>query len=104
MPRADWRVKLVKTLLWFIPRANPTFEQRFPEVHRWYVELDARGVALREIGVNSAGQPITAAPWGPNLGFWIDGPGPFPLESSREESASVFEHLWQWLGPEAGGA
>jgi hypothetical protein len=68
----DWRAKLIKSVLWFIPHANPDFERRYPEVRMWYVEVNEKGAPQRELGVSASGEPIVAGPWGRNIGFWTD--------------------------------
>ena len=94
IPGPDWRVRLFCLLFFFIPRANPEFELFFPKVRRWYVEVDESGNAVRELGLNEQGAPITAGPWERNFGFWADSPGPFPADSAEELSQVTFEQMW----------
>ncbi len=95
LPPADWRIKFIYTLLWFIPRSNPEFEVHFSRVRCWYVEVDDSGLPLRELGIDETGTPITAGPWKQNFGFWTDSGGPFPDEHTEEIANSVFEEMWQ---------
>jgi hypothetical protein len=91
---ADWRMKLVSTLLWFIPRSNPDFEIHFSRVRRWYLEVDDSGLPSRELGVDERGTPITAGPWERNSGFWTDFGEPLPVERTEEIAKDVFEAMW----------
>jgi hypothetical protein len=92
---ADWRMKLVYTLLWFIPRSNPDFEVHFSRVRRWYVEVDDSGLPSRELGIDERGTPITAGPWERNFGFWTDSGEPLPAERTEEIAKDVFEAMWE---------
>ena len=33
---SDWRVRLIKTILFFLPRANPDNERLYPRVKSWH--------------------------------------------------------------------
>ena len=104
IPASDWRVKLFRTVFFFIPSANPDFESSYPKVRHWYVEIDESGNAVREIGLDAQGEPIVAGPWGENYGFWTDSPGPFPTESSDQLSAVDFEQKWADFSASRGSA
>ncbi|HEY7642341.1 MAG TPA: hypothetical protein VH814_21585 [Steroidobacteraceae bacterium] len=95
MQPAGWREKLVYALLWFIPRANPDFEVRWPHVRRWYVEVDDSGVPVRELGLDANAMPISAGPWERNFGFWTDSGQPLPEDRSSEIDRDEFETMWR---------
>ena len=95
LPPPDWRMKLIYTLLWFIPRSNPDFEAHVSQIRRWYVEVDEAGRPSREIGIDESGMPITAAPWQSNFGFWTDSAEPLPAERTEEIAEDVFLNMWQ---------
>ena len=103
-PASDWRVQLFYLLFFFIPRANPEFEPLFRKVRCWYVEIDDAGNAVRELGLNEDGTPITAGPWLRNYGFWTDSPGPFPTESAEELSQVKFDQAWTFFAASRGSA
>jgi len=94
MSPLNWKVKLLYVALWFIPRSNPDFEKRFPEVDFWYVEVDDEGIPSREVGFNNGGDPIVAAPWGNNFGFWTDSGEALPSKGSKEITAAMFNAAW----------
>ena len=68
----DWKVRLFRAALWFIPRANPDFEPLFVHVRRWLVEVDDSGRVQREVALGNDGAPLFAAPNERNFGFWTD--------------------------------
>jgi|RhiMethySRZTD1v2_1073278.scaffolds.fasta_scaffold2868698_2 hypothetical protein len=92
---ADWRMKLVYALLWFIPRSNPDFEVHFSSIRRWYIEVDDSELPVREIGLDDNGTPITAGPWERNFGFWTDSGEPLPKDRLEEIDSAEFETVWQ---------
>jgi hypothetical protein len=92
---ADWRMKLIYTLLWFIPRSNPDFEVHFSSIRRWYLEVDDLGLPVRELGLDEIGNPITAGPWERNFGFWTDSGEPLPKDRLEEIERTEFETVWQ---------
>ncbi|MCV2403017.1 hypothetical protein OFY17_09025 [Marinomonas sp. C2222] len=93
----SWGMRLLRLLLFFIPRANPDHEKLYLEVARWFLEIDDNGLPQREIGINSDGAPIFVAPDNRNLGMWTDFPHVFDeskLElASKEEFESVLKKL-----------
>jgi hypothetical protein len=103
-PARDWRVRFFYLLFFFVPRANPDFEPLFPRVRRWLVEVDDSGNAVRELGLDEQGVPVTAGPWERNYGFWTDSPGPFPSESADPVAQSVFAQAWATFAANRVGA
>jgi hypothetical protein len=92
---ACWQVRLWRAVLFFIPRANPDNERLYPQVRKWYLELDDSAVPVREIGVDADGRPLFGAPNGRNFGFWTDSSEPFEKEKLTPVSADEFERLWR---------
>lgn len=92
----DWRVKAIKTLLFFVPRANPDNEVKYPEVRAWALELSDEGIPQREVGLSVSGEALFRSPNARNTGFWTDmasqkfEPGQLDPLSSEE-----FSSLWQ---------
>lgn len=91
----DWRVRLVKALLFFIPRANPDNEAFYPQVKAWALELDEEGWPLREVGLDSMGNPLFGSPDARNTGFWPD----MAIQQFRKDelqpiSEAEFNALW----------
>lgn len=69
---SNWRIRLLKAMLFFVPRADPDHERLYPLVKAWALELDDAGWPQREVALDAAGSPIFAAPDARNTGFWPD--------------------------------
>ena len=99
----DWKVRLVKSLLFFIPRANPDVEEFYPLVRKWALELSDDGWPQREVALNADGVPIFRTPEGRNTGFWTDMAAKrFEGSELREISRGEFEQLWERANELAG--
>ena len=92
LPAADWKVKALRRLLWFIPRGAPDHEPLYPQVRKWLVEVDDRGNVAREIALGENGTPLFIAPDTRNRGFWSD--HVFSDDELAPVEASHFESLW----------
>jgi len=68
-----WRKRIVKTLLFFIPKGNPDFDTLIDDVAEWQLEIDSIDhLPNREIGIDIKGQVIFVMPWLDNYGYWTD--------------------------------
>lgn len=94
-PPPDWKIRLIYTVFWFIPRANPDFERFLPDIKLWYLEVDDEFYPCREIGMDENGDPVSAGPSGRNWGFWTDGPEMFDPAEATEISQASFEKMRQ---------
>jgi len=92
-----WQVRVLRLLLFFIPKANPGNEKLYPLVKSWYLEVDDSNVPVREIGLGENGEPLFAAPDQRNFGFWTDSREPFDTEHLQPISAEEFLGLWNKL-------
>jgi hypothetical protein len=92
--RDAWQVKALRFLLFFIPRANPDNEKFYPLIKKWCLEIDDNGEPVREIGIDTKGEPLFAAPDKRNVGFWTDSDKTFNLNELEIVSAEQFEQLW----------
>lgn len=62
-----------KILSFFIPIANPDFEDKIFLASNWLLEFDKENdIPNREIGLNSEGKVILKMPYKNNYGYWID--------------------------------
>jgi hypothetical protein len=99
--RHSWKVRVVRALLWFIPRANPDNEALYPKVRLWAVEVDDDGKPNREVGVGEDGTPLFRSPEGRNFGFWTDSPMTFNDGDLQPILEREFEDLWNGAPPHA---
>jgi hypothetical protein len=84
---------IAKALSRVLPRANPDFESAYGKVVSWWLEVDDKNVVRRELAFDAAGNPVAAAPLGPNCGIFTD------LDSApdglgAEVEASSFDQAW----------
>lgn len=93
-PREPWQVRILRALLWFIPRANPDNEKLYPRVHRWALELDEDRKPVREVGVGANGKALFRAPDKRNYGFWTDNAQAFEIDILETMNPAAFEALW----------
>jgi hypothetical protein len=89
-----WQVRILRLVLFFIPKANPDNEKLYRYVKKWYLELNDANVPLREIGLGEKGEPLFAAPDQRNYGFWADGSEPVDTEWLQPISADEFQRAW----------
>lgn len=90
----SWQIRLLRVLFFFIPKANPDNEKLYRFVKKWYLELDDSGIPVREIGVDSNGNPLFGAPDNRNVGFWTDSAEVFQKDRVCPIRAQEFEALW----------
>lgn len=92
---SDWRARILKAVLFFVPRANPDHESLYPQVKSWALELSDGGWPQREVGLDSAGSPLFRAPDDRNTGFWPDmAAKQFSKAELQPITADDFERLW----------
>jgi hypothetical protein len=89
-----WQVRVLRSLLFFIPKANPDNESLYPLVRKWYLELDDSNLPVREIGLGENEVPLFAAPDQRNYGFWTDSSEPVDAEWLQPISAEEFHRVW----------
>lgn len=67
-----WR-KIINLILFFIPKANPEYDELIEDVTEWQLEIDPIDkLPKREIGKDINGNVILILPWRNNYGFWTD--------------------------------
>jgi hypothetical protein len=91
---SDTLARILRVLLFFIPRANPDYESVLPQVREWLIEFDEAGQPWREIGLDAVGTPVLSGPDSRNYGFWLDTNMRLPDFEGQEISADLFEELW----------
>jgi hypothetical protein len=96
----DWRVRALRRLLWFLPRANPDHEPLYPRVARWLLEIDEDGQSFREIALDESGVPLFGAPDARNFGFFTDSDATFTRDDLVAADRKEFERLWAIVVPD----
>jgi hypothetical protein len=91
----DWRARFLRAVLFFIPNANPDHEKLYPEVSEWLLEIDEKGRPNREIGLDSKGQSLLAAPDEKNFGLWTDSPSILDPQQYDQVTKEEFEEKWR---------
>ena len=75
----DWRriddnfvIKIIKILVFFIPRSNPESVDKLHLVNEWYIEFDDLDFPMREIGIDCNDEIGMAGPSALHYGYWLD--------------------------------
>jgi hypothetical protein len=94
----QWRVRLLRMLLFFVPRANPDSEALYPQVRAWALELTDDLWPLREVALDENDRPLFKSPNGRNFGFWPDmAYQQLDVADLDPLSEHAFESLWSAL-------
>ncbi len=65
--------KIIYTILFFIPKANPEYERFLDDVSEWLLEIDpVDNLPIREIAKDASGKILFIMPWRNNYGYWTD--------------------------------
>jgi hypothetical protein len=92
---SGWLVRLLKTVLFLVPRANPDNEKLYPRVASWALELSDDGWPQREVGLDAHGTPLFCAPDDRNTGFWPDMANrQFAPSEIEAMTGEAFSDLW----------
>jgi hypothetical protein len=65
-------VRIIRSVLFFVPSANPDVEKLYPRVKKWILEVSEDGWPQREIGLDENALPLFRLPNERNSGFWTD--------------------------------
>ena len=90
-----WQVRVLRYILFFIPKANPDNEKLYPVFKTWYLELNDSNIPVRETGLGENGEPLFAAPNERNFGFWTDSSEAFDTKHLQAITAEEFETRWR---------
>jgi len=96
-------MKLIERLLFFLPRANPDYEDQLHLVDRWLIEF-IDDLPFREIGLASDGAIVIAGPTARNYGFWLDTNMRYEDFDGEKISEESFEQYWSSSQPFREGA
>ena len=104
-PKKDsWQVKVIKGILFFIPKANPGYDSKMHLVKKWlieFVEEDGELTPWREIALDSNGNLVFAGPDKRNYGFWLDTNMKYEDFNGKTIDKEEFERYWRISGVEA---
>jgi len=101
---ADWKkdrslsVRIFDMFFWFIPRANPGYEDKLHLVKEWLIEFDDQNLPWREIGLDQLGKPVIAGPDKENHGFWLDTNMKYSDFQGTNIDEEEFEKSWTKSG------
>ena len=91
----SWKVRVLKAVLFFVPRANPDIEKLYPLVRLWALEVADDGWPQREVALGASGNTLFRTPNDRNTGFWTDmAARQFQRSEILEISAQDFESMW----------
>ncbi|MES2593500.1 MAG: hypothetical protein V4608_16575 [Bacteroidota bacterium] len=65
--------KILYTILFFIPKANPEYKKFLDDVSEWLLEIDpVDNLPIREIAKDTSGKILFIMPWRNDYGYWTD--------------------------------
>lgn len=102
--KEPWQVKVIKTILFFVPKANPGYDSKMYLVKNWLIEFtedkDGELTPWREIALDAKGNPVFAGPDKINYGFWLDTNMKYKDFKGEPIDKEEFERLWRISGVE----
>lgn len=93
-PQSERKTTILERVLWFIPRANPSYDAKLERVDRWVIEFPDGKNPEREIGLDSDGDPVLCGPSEVDYGFWLDTNMTFDDFEGEETAQADFDQLW----------
>ena len=92
---SSWKVRALKAVLFFIPKANPDVAKLYPLVRCWALEVADDGWPQREVALDAFGNPLFGTPDDRNTGFWTDmAVRKFQRSELVEIPCRDFESMW----------
>lgn len=102
--KESWQFKVLKKILFFIPKANPSYDSKMHLVKNWlieFIEEEGELVPWREIALDSDGKIVFAGPDKKNYGFWLDTNMKFKDFKGEPIEKDNFEKYWRQSGIDA---
>lgn len=99
----SWKEKLINGILFFIPRANPDYDNKMYLVKSWlieFLEIDGELMPWREIALDENEDPVFAGPNKRNYGFWCDTNMKYEDFEGEVIDKIEFEKYWRMTGVE----
>jgi len=91
-----------KILTFFIPKANPDYDEKIGIVEFWLLEFESKeSLPVREIGLTPFGDAILKIPYKENYGYWTDNNIKYPFFTKNFPceviTAEYFESQWEQI-------
>lgn len=99
--KEPFKIKLLRTFLFFIPRSNPDYHSKMHLVKKWLIEFtEEEGELLpwREIALGENDELFFAGPDKKNYGFWLDTNMKFEDFEGELIDKEEFERIWKISG------
>jgi len=100
-PAAGWRRLAERGLRAVLAEDNPDLDPAYEQVTHWWLEVNDEGLVTREIGFDSSGRALAAAPLGNNPGIFTDSDHA-PAGLGEPVSATELERVWSEISPGTG--
>lgn len=95
-----WKEKVVCKVLFFIPEANPDYENKMFLVKSWLIEFKKdhdKFLPVREIALDKNENPIFCGPDNRNHGFWCDANMRYEDFEGQPIQQIEFERMWELI-------
>lgn len=84
------KIKLISTILFLIPKANPDYDGKIDDALEWQLEIEEESkLPIREIGIDRNGKVLMIMPWQRNYGYWTDNSMTLELFISQFKATSI---------------
>lgn len=85
-----------KVLTFWIPKANSEYyNKHLDNIDYWYIEVNAEGVPIREIGFEAVNRALLFAPTTKNRGFWTDSNVTLNKSEYENISQDIFDDIFE---------
>ena len=101
--KEPWQVKVIRVILFFIPKANPGYDPKMHLVKKWLIEFeegDGEFTPWREIALDNMGNVVFAGPDNTNYGFLLDTNMKYEDFEGEPIDKDEFEKYWSLSGVE----
>lgn len=102
--KEPWQVKVIKSILFFVPKANPGYDSKMHLVKKWlieFIEEEGELTPWREIALDNNKNVVFAGPDKMNYGFWIDTNMKYEDFEGEPIDKIEFERYWSLSGVKA---
>lgn len=101
--KEPWQFRIIRKILFFIPRANFEYDSKMHLVKKWlieFVEDDGELLPWREVALDAGGNVVFAGPDKKNYGFWLDTNMKYKDFKGEPIDKEVFDRYWALSGVE----